>query len=168
MRYKKTLKFIALLTAAAFLVALAVIYPGRKYYESSDYVWISDDGNALIRGRKIDKIKNDINKLVFAFNGSEKNPETFRTPEDKEPADPPKLKLIDLKGQVADVEVFNDEHLTERMGSTGADAFLAAATFTLTEYDNLKFVNFIFEPGDHAEPGLYSRETFLQNWKVAK
>jgi len=54
------------------------------------------------------------------------------------------------------------------MGSTGAEEFLAAATFTLTEYDNIKAVNFIFEGGDHAEPGIYSRETFLNNWKIRK
>jgi hypothetical protein len=69
---------------------------------------------------------------------------------------------------VVNVEVINDEYLTQRMGSTGADEFLAVATFTLTEYDHIKFVNFIFELGDHASPGLYSREYFLKNWKVAR
>jgi len=58
------------------------------------------------------------------------------------------------------------EHLTQRMGSTGAEHFLATATFTLIEYDSIKFVNFIFEEGDHAKPGLYSRESFIGNWTI--
>jgi hypothetical protein len=39
--------------------------------------------------------------------------------------------------QVVNVEAINDEDLTQRIGSTGAEEFLAAATFTLTEYDNI-------------------------------
>jgi hypothetical protein len=70
--------------------------------------------------------------------------------------------------QVVNVEAINDEDLTQRIGSTGAEEFLAAATFTLTEYDNIQFVHFIFEEGDHAAPGLYSREHFLRPWKIAK
>ena len=43
---------------------------------------------------------------------------------------------------------------------------MATATFTLIEYDSIKFVNFIFEEGDHAKPGLYSRESFIGNWTI--
>jgi hypothetical protein len=92
----------------------------------------------------------------------------FRTPKDKEPKDPPKLKLINIKGNVANVEVINAEHLTQRMGTSGADHFLAIATFTLTEHKEIKFINFIFEVGDHANPGIYSRENFLENWEIRR
>ena len=79
---------------------------------------------------------------------------------------PPKLKLIGIAGQVISVEVINDEYLTQRMGSTGAAEFLATATLTLTEYENTKFVDFNFEAGDHANPGMYSREGFLRAGKI--
>ena len=171
-----------ILIAAALLIIFVVKPTGKKDYAikdyaikdytTKDYTWHAEfggkDGDLLIRGVKIDEIKNDMRKLIYAVNRSEENPETFRTPAGKEPIGDPKLKLIDIKDAVVNVEVINDECLTQRMGTTGAEIFLVEATFTLTEYDNIKFVNFIFEEGDHAVPGLYSREDYLKKWKVAK
>jgi len=169
---KKALLYIAVLIIIVLLIIVAVKFSGEKYYESKDYTWYTaigtKDGDLLIRGAKIDKIKNNIHKLIQALNKSKKDPETFRTPLVKEPTGPPKLKLKNIKDQVVNIEVINAEYLTQRMGSTGAEEFLAVATFTLTEYNNIKFVNFIFEEGDHAVPGLYSRQYFLKNWKIAK
>lgn len=102
------------------------------------------------------------------MNKSEKNPESFRTPENMEPNDPPKLKLLGIKGETVNVEVINDEYLTQRMGSSGAETFLAAATYTLTEHANIKYVNFVFGGGDHAEPGVYSRENVLYTLRIGK
>ena len=169
---KKALTYGALAVVAVLLIIFAVKLIGERDYKNKEYAWYTalgaKDGNLLVRGTKVDKIKNDIYKLIYALNKSEKDPETFRTAENKEPTDPPKLKLRDIKEQVVNVEVINGEYLTQSMGSTGAEEFIAVATFTLTEYDNIKFVNFIFEEGDHAAPGIYSREHFLKNWKVAK
>ena len=166
----KNILYIAVPIAAGLLFFLVIKIATPRYYEGNDYTWHSEigskEGDLLIRGQKLDQIKNDINKLIYAINGSDKDPELFRTPKDKEPMGPPKLKLIGIKGQVISIEVINDEYLTQRMGSTGANEFLATATFMLTEYDNIKFVNFIFKEGDHAFPGLYSREDFLGTWKV--
>lgn len=165
----KTLIYVVVPIALVLLIILAIKLTGKKYYESKDYTWHAEigskNGDFLVRGKKIDKIRDDVNKLVYAINKSDKDPETFRTPEDKEPIDPPKLKLIDIKGEVVSVEVVNSEYLTQRMGSTGADIFLAEATFTLTEYNNIKFINFVFEQGDHASPGLYARKDFFDRWK---
>ena len=166
----KKIVYIAVPIAAGLLLFLVIKLKTPRYYESKDYTWYSEiglkDRDLLIRGEKLDRIKNDINKLIYAINGSDKDPELFRTPEGKEPLGPPKLRLIGIEGQVVSVEVINDEYLTQRMGTTGAAEFLVTATFTLTEYDNIKFVDFIFEEGDHAFPGLYSREGFLRTWKV--
>ena len=172
MNNKKAITCITIFAVTVILIVLLIKITGKKYYESKDYTWNTEtgskDGDVLIRGKKLDRIRNDINKLIYAINKSDKDPETFRTAQNKEPTDPPKLKLRGIKEQVVDVEVINGEHLTQRMGSTGAEEFLAAATFTLTEYDNIKAINFIFEGGDHAEPGIYARETFLNNWKIKK
>jgi hypothetical protein len=168
----KNIIYIAVPIAASLLIFLVIKLATPRYYESKDYTWYPEIGSKgedlLIRGKKLDRIKNDINKLIYAINGSDKDPELFRTPEDREPIGPPKLKLIGIEGQVINVEVINDEYLTQRMGTTGAAEFLATATLTLTEYDNTKFVDFIFEAGDHAFPGLYSREAFLRTWKAIK
>jgi hypothetical protein len=168
----KTMLYSAVVITAILLVIAVAIFSRDRYYEGRDYAWYADfgskEGKLLVRGRKIDRIKKDINKLICALNKSEKDPETFRTPEGREPTDPPKLKLTGITGQVATIAVINDEHLTQRMGTTGAEVFLAVATFTLTEHEGISHVNFIFEEGDHAAPGLYSREHFLETWKISK
>jgi spore germination protein GerM len=66
------------------------------------------------------------------------------------------------------IEVINAEHLTQRMGSTGAEVYLAEAVFTLTECPGITSVRFAFEEGDHARPGAYSRANFMGNFKVAE
>ena len=58
------------------------------------------------------------------------------------------------------VSIPNSEYLTQRIGSTGAENFMATTTFTLTEMKGIKFVNFKFKEGDHASPGVYSRADF--------
>lgn len=50
--------------------------------------------------------------------------------------------------------------LTEQLGSTGAYNYMATAVYNLTELNKVKFVNFQFQVGDHAEPGTYSRDDF--------
>jgi hypothetical protein len=39
-------------------------------------------------------------------------------------------------------------------------AYLAEATFSLTEFKEIEEVEFIFQEGDHAQPGIYTRERF--------
>jgi hypothetical protein len=50
--------------------------------------------------------------------------------------------------------------LANEIGNTGAENYLASTTFTLTELKNIKYVNIAMKPGDHAEPGVYSRDDF--------
>ncbi len=58
------------------------------------------------------------------------------------------------------VSIPNSEYLTQRIGSTGAENFMATTTFTLTEMKGIKYVNYKFQEGDHASPGVYSRKDF--------
>lgn len=51
------------------------------------------------------------------------------------------------------VQIINAEYLTQRMGSSGAQDYLASVTYTLTENKQIKKVNFFFEEGDQAVPG---------------
>jgi hypothetical protein len=136
----------------------------------ASYVWHAEldpagGTEALVRGGKIDAIKHDVRKLVAALNGSDQDPETFRTRGDREPNGPPKVKLVKIEHSTAFIEVINAGYLTQRMGSSGAQAYLASVTFTLTENPRIKKVKFIFEEGDHAMPGVYSRKSF-ENYKI--
>lgn len=139
-------------------------------YKDEAYTWnarvATENGDLLIRGEKIDEIKHDLETLVFACNRSGSPPESFRTVENRETTDLPRLKLLDMQKGIATVEVINSQYLTQQMGSTGANAFLAAATFTLTENENVDAVKFVFKEGDHAIPGVYQREMFQSYWKI--
>lgn len=166
-------------------ILLAVLLPGLIWlivykdlvieeteidYQDQAYTWNArigeEAGDVLIRGEKIDLIKHDIQTLIAAFNRSDKDPETFRSQGNREPLGPPKLKFIDVQIGIISVEVVNSRYLTQRMGTTGADAFMATATFTLTEHEKIDAVNFVFEEGDHAVPGVYSRSIFKMYWNI--
>ncbi|MGH2564613.1 MAG: hypothetical protein ACRDE8_18150 [Ginsengibacter sp.] len=58
------------------------------------------------------------------------------------------------------VHIPNSEMLTENIGSTGAEIFMASTTYSLTELKGIHFVNFDFKEGEHASPGVYDRSYF--------
>ena len=58
------------------------------------------------------------------------------------------------------IHIPHSEMLTERIGSTGAEMYLASTTYSLTELKGIKYVNYDFEEGDHASPGVYTRNSF--------
>jgi hypothetical protein len=165
---------IALMLTISFVGAVIGVFvflkENRSVLPDNDHIWHVEVGSsagteALVRGGKIDAIRNDAINLVVALNGTDKDPGAFRTKGDREPNDPPKVKLLNVKDHTAFLEVINAEYLTQRMGSSGAQAYLASVTFTLTENPQIKKVNFIFEEGDHAMPGTYTREDF-KNYKI--
>ena len=52
------------------------------------------------------------------------------------------------------------EVLTQQMGTTGAEHFMISATYSFTEFVGIKYVSYQFEYGDHANPGVYSRNSW--------
>ncbi len=75
------------------------------------------------------------------------------------------LKYVKLSGDTLFVKIDNSTFLTQQMGTMGADAYLSVATFTLTELDYVNTVHFDFKEGDHAIPGLYSRQYYIERNK---
>lgn len=59
-----------------------------------------------------------------------------------------------------DVAIENSSYLTQQIGTAGAQAYLAEATFALTELRGIHAVKFIFKEGDHAVPKTYFRASF--------
>jgi hypothetical protein len=171
MEKKLVIALMLIISMTGIVVAvMAYLKEHRTGFPDNDYIWHVEvvspaKTEALVRGRKIDAIRNDEKKLVAALNGTSTDPEKFRTKAGREPDAPPKVKLLYVKKNIASVEVINAEYLTQRMGSSGAQAYIASVTFTLTENPQIKRVNFIFEEGDHAMPGTYSRQDF-KNYKV--
>ena len=70
------------------------------------------------------------------------------------------LDLLKVSHDTMYVDIPDSKRLSRELGSTGAENYMASATYTLTELKNVKFVNFKFAPGEHAEPGTYSRDDF--------
>jgi spore germination protein GerM len=168
---KKTVSILLLVSIIAG-VAAAFILLGKKKVDYTDrsYTWYVDyneksDDVFMVPGTRIHEIKNDVHKLVAALNGSDADPGSFRTPAEREGAGAPKIKLMKVEHGVAFVEIINAEQVTQRMGSSGAQDYLASVTYSLTENRQIKKVNFIFEEGDHAVPGIYTRESFA-NYKI--
>ena len=70
------------------------------------------------------------------------------------------LDLVKIFHDTIYVHIPNSEMLTERIGSTGAEMFMASATFSLTELKGIHYVNYDFIEGEHAAPGVYDRGYF--------
>ena len=70
------------------------------------------------------------------------------------------LDFVKISHDTLYVHIPNSEILTERIGSTGAEMFMAATTFSLTELKGIHFVNYDFVEGEHAAPGVYDRDNF--------
>ena len=50
--------------------------------------------------------------------------------------------------------------LTQQMGSAGAEQFMVSTTYSFTELIGITYVSFEFEFGDHANPGVYDRQSW--------
>lgn len=71
-----------------------------------------------------------------------------------------KMEWVKTSNDTAYLKIADATYLTQQMGSTGAQMWLAAAVFNLTEIPGVRYVNFDFEEGDHAGPGTYDRNSF--------
>jgi hypothetical protein len=58
------------------------------------------------------------------------------------------------------VSILNANYLTQRSGTMGAKIYMTEATYSFTELPNVKYVRFIFREGDHASPGVFTRDDF--------
>lgn len=73
-----------------------------------------------------------------------------------------RLEFSRLSGDTFYVRIPESTVLTQQMGTTGAAGYLMTATFTLTELNGVNHINFDFEEGDHARPGVYSRQFYIE------
>ena len=75
------------------------------------------------------------------------------------------LDLLKTSNDTIYVAIKNSTYLTQKMGTTGADDYVSTTVYTLTELKNIKYVNFVFVEGDHARPGTYSRQYYINRSK---
>lgn len=77
------------------------------------------------------------------------------------------LEFVKIKTDTIFVAIKESTFLTQRMGTTGADEYISTTVYTLTELKNIKNVNFKFLEGDHARPGTYNRQLYMDRRKTA-
>lgn len=68
--------------------------------------------------------------------------------------------FIKISGDTVYVKIPEATYLTQQMGSSGPTMFFAEAVYNITEIAGIRNVNFDFEEGDHASPGVFDRTTF--------
>lgn len=71
-----------------------------------------------------------------------------------------KLELNKISGDTIYIKIPNATFLTQQMGSSGSEIYVAEVIYNCTELPGIKFVTLDFEEGDHAQPGTYKREDF--------
>jgi hypothetical protein len=71
------------------------------------------------------------------------------------------LTLVKTSNDTIYLKIKNSFPLTQSIGTTGAMLYIAGVTYNLTELKTIKYVNLDFEEGDHAVPGTYSRDSFI-------
>lgn len=103
---------------------------------------IDNDKFYLVRGNLLDEVKHDIEKTILAWNENSAI----------------KIEFTKIDNGMLYVKIPDAEKLTQRMGSTGAMQILASLVYTLTE--KYPYVYIDFDEGDHASPGMFSRNSF--------
>lgn len=71
-----------------------------------------------------------------------------------------KIDFINASHDTLFIKIDSATYLTQQSGTTGANGILAVVTYTLTELDSIKYIDFNFKEGDHAVPGTYDRNYF--------
>jgi hypothetical protein len=165
---EKKIVMISLLGAVVLAALIAGTIALKKNDLSAlnrDHTWYVeyDTGTGkdqLVRGSKITSIRDDINKIIIALNKTTFEAEASGAQGEGVPLEPPRIRLQSVAEGIAHVEIVSAEYLTQRMGTSGAQNDLAATTYSLTETPGVRGVDFIFPVGDHAAPGVYTRESF--------
>ena len=119
-------------------------------YNSNDAIWAYDFDSILKDFRPI-KLRKIINDTLTAEEIERIVNRTW-----------PKIqiKYVKSKNDTVFVVIPESEVLTQQMGTTGADQFMISTTYSFTELIGIKYVSYDFEFGDHANPGVYDRQSW--------
>ncbi|MBI3139028.1 MAG: hypothetical protein HYZ15_10615 [Sphingobacteriales bacterium] len=74
-----------------------------------------------------------------------------------------KLDYVKTSGDTLFLKIADANYLTQQMGSSGSTVYMAEVVYNFTELPGIRLVSFDFQEGDHAQPGIYTRESFKDN-----
>lgn len=116
-------------------------------------IWEYDVYKSLpVRKREVEEDTLNLENLIHLINATKGG-------------DTVKIELVKTESDTVFLKVLNAFILTQQMGTSGADAYLATTVFTLTELSKFKYIYFDFPEGDHAIPGTYDRAYFYERYE---
>ena len=144
----KTTLFIFILLSISFC-GLGQTNSNRNNYWKSE---LNDTTGTLemIKLRPINSDSLNFKSIIVFLNGK-----------NSKPTDNNHLVFKKISNDTLYLKINNTNSHTQKMGTTGAMLYLAKVIYNLTELNNIKYVNMDFEAGDHASPGKFSRESFV-------
>ncbi|RYY71208.1 MAG: hypothetical protein EOO13_03945 [Chitinophagaceae bacterium] len=74
------------------------------------------------------------------------------------------IEKVKQGGDTLYTAIKESNYLTQQMGTTGAEVYLADLVLNLTSVPGVKYVNLDIKAGDHMQPGTWSQESF-KNYK---
>ncbi|RTL59542.1 MAG: hypothetical protein EKK37_07175 [Sphingobacteriales bacterium] len=70
------------------------------------------------------------------------------------------IRFSNITNDTLNVSIPQSEKLTQQIGTSGAAQFFATACVNLFEAHGINYIHFDFTAGDHAKPGIFSRQQF--------
>lgn len=70
------------------------------------------------------------------------------------------LEKVKISGDTIYTIIRNSTYLSESLGTSGAEMYLADVVLNLTELPGIKYVDINLEAGSHMEPGTWSDDDF--------
>jgi len=72
------------------------------------------------------------------------------------------LEKVKRSGDTLYTEIKDSEYLSEQMGTTGAEMYLADVILNLTEVPGINYVNIQLKEGSHMQPGTWNKQSFAK------
>jgi len=118
--------------------------------QDSHYFWSSelDQKNGLVMKKEVPVNADSLNAAYMINRLNEIYPEI-------------RLDFVKASSDSIYLKVAKSNYLTRQMGSSGAEAYLAAVTYNMSELKGVTYVDIRFKEGDHASPGTYTRTDFV-------
>ena len=125
-----------------------------KVNDTVKYIWLYDYAAEIpVRLNKVNPDTLTPEKLIYLINKYRVQGKII-------------LDFVKVSRDTIYVAIKESTYLTQNMGTTGADDYISTTVYTLTELKNIKYVSFNFSEGDHARPGTYSRQYYIDRSKT--
>jgi len=80
----------------------------------------------------------------------------------------PQVSLVGADDHTVRIAIPESDLLTQGMGTYGAEAYLKAVGFSLLSIESIECVDFDFEEGDHAVPGVFCKGEWSPNQTIKR